>query len=122
MPAPASEPGSPAWHRPLEWLREEKLWRDVVTRVIAGVVTAAVVYAGALLLGYLHTPELGATALLVVGIGGAVLLLAGAAAVLSSLPPRVRAGRPVVLRVAVAVVLVLAAGAVVAGVVTDLAH
>ncbi|MCS5497884.1 hypothetical protein NY547_11610 [Cnuibacter physcomitrellae] len=55
------------------WLTEQKLWRDVLTRVIAGVITAAVVYAGAVLLGYLHTPEIAAGASLALGIAGTVL-------------------------------------------------
>ncbi|WP_378143721.1 hypothetical protein ACFJGV_09845 [Cnuibacter sp. UC19_7] len=105
------------WWRVLgEWLTEQKLWRDVLTRVIAGVITAAVVYAGAVLLGYLHTPEIAAGALLALGIAGVLILVAVAAGLLTSLPSRRRAGRPVVGHTVAAVVLLAAAVGVAVGV------
>ena len=110
------DPRLPWWQLPGTWLREQKLWRDVLTRVLAGVITAAVVYAGAVLLGYLHTPELAAGALLVLGIAGTVLLVGIAAGVLASLPARRRAGRSLVGRVITAVVLLAVAAVLAAGV------
>ena len=108
-----------AWELPLTWLREEKFWRDILTRVVAGVLTAAIIYLGALLLGYLHTPELGATVLLALGIAGALLLLAIAGAVLRSVLRR-PAGSPLpVGRIVVIVILGIAAVALVVGVVSD---
>ncbi|WP_368498130.1 hypothetical protein [Herbiconiux sp. A18JL235] len=107
------------WQLPGAWLSEQKLWRDVLTRVLAGVITAAVVYVGAVLLGYLHTPELEAGALLTLGIAGGVLLVGIAVLLVTSLPARRRAGRGVLGRAVIAGVLVLAAIALVVGVVAD---
>jgi len=102
------------------WVREEKFWRDIGARVLAGVITAAVVYAGALLLGYLHTPEIGAGLLLGLGIVGCGILGAGSLALLRSFRARGRAGMPRGSRLALAIVLLAAAGAIAAGVATDL--
>lgn len=75
MSEQGDDPNLRWWQLPGAWLSDQKLWRDVLTRVLAGVVTAAIVYAGAVVLGYLHTPELEAGALLTLGIGGGVLLV-----------------------------------------------
>lgn len=103
------------------WLREQKLWRDVLTRVIAGVITAACIYLGALLLGYLHTPEISAGLLLALGIASGVVLTSTAIALLASVGRRHEAGRPVLGRIITAIVLVIAAIAIVVGVVADVA-
>ncbi|QJU55161.1 hypothetical protein SCB71_19155 [Herbiconiux sp. KACC 21604] len=107
------------WQLPGAWLSEQKLWRDVLTRVLAGVITAAIVYAGAVLLGYLHTPELEAGALLALGIAGGVLLVGIAVLLVASLPARRRAGRAVLGRTIAAGLLVVASIALVLGVIAD---
>lgn len=104
------------------WFREQKLWRDVLTRVIAGVITAAIIYGGALLLGYLHTPELAAGALLALGITGGGILIAVAVGLLVSLPGRRRAGLGILARSITAAVLVVAAAGIVAGVIIDVVN
>ena len=119
MSEQGDDPNLRWWQLPGAWLSERELWRDVLTRVLAGVVTAAIVYAGAVVLGYLHTPELEAGALLTLGIGGGVLLVGIAVLLVASLPARRRAGRGILGRAIVAGLLVIAAIALVAGVVAD---
>lgn len=99
------------------WLREEKFWRDIGARVLAGVLTAGIVYAGALLLGYLHTPEIGAGLLLTLGVLACGSLLAGAVALARS---RGKAGANGTVRIFLAVLSVLAAVAIAIGVLADL--
>ncbi|KQR25353.1 hypothetical protein [Microbacterium sp. Leaf151] len=101
------------------WVREEKFWRDIGARVLAGVVTAAIVYAGALLLGYLHTPEIGAGLLLGLGIVACAGLVAGSATLVRSARARRKAGASGGARVVLAVVLLFAAIAIATGVATD---
>lgn len=107
------------WRLLGSWIREQKLWRDVLTRVVAGVITAAIIYAGALLLGYLHTPELAAGALLGLGIAGGGILVAIAVGLLVSLPGRRRAGLGILARSIIAAGLMIAAAGIVAGVIVD---
>jgi hypothetical protein len=111
---------SSPWRWPGQWMSEEKFWRDIGTRVLAGIVTAAVVYLGALVLGYLHTPEIGAGVKIALGGLAVVLLGGGAATLLAGVPARSRGGRPVVARIVTAVLLVLVAAALVVGVATDI--
>ncbi|MFB2580199.1 hypothetical protein ACEXQD_03035 [Herbiconiux sp. P15] len=108
------------WSLPAQWLREEKFWRDIGTRVLAGVITAAIVYLGALVLGYLHTPEIGVGVTIVLTAAVVALLLAGAGALFAGLRARSREGRPLAGRVAGAVLLVVLAVALVAAVANDL--
>lgn len=98
------------------WVREEKFWRDIGARVLAGVFTAAIVYVGALLLGYLHTPEIGAGLLVLLGVLACASLGSGSVALLRS--TRSRASRAV--RVAVAVILLLAGVAIASGITVEL--
>lgn len=102
------------------WLREEKFWRDIGARVLAGVLTASIVYVGALLLGYLHTPEIGAGLLLALGILACGSLLAGAVALARSARSRRKAGANGTARILLAVLSVLAAVAIAVGVLSDL--
>jgi hypothetical protein len=102
------------------WVREEKFWRDIGARVLAGVITAAVVYSGALLLGYLHTPEIGAGLLLAVGIVACSALVTGGVHLLRSARSRDRAGISRGWLITVSMVLLLAAVAIAIGVATDL--
>ena len=88
--------------------------------MIAGVITAGVIYAGALLLGYLNSPEMSAGALLVVGIAGAGLLVSIASALVASLPRRGREGLPRLGRGITAAFLGLAAAAILIGVIADI--
>ncbi len=101
------------------WVREEKFWRDIGARVLAGVITAAIVYAGALLLGYLHTPEIGAGLLLGLGIVACGSLVAGSITLVRGARAGRRAGGAGGTRVVLAVVLLFAAIAIGTGVVTD---
>lgn len=101
------------------WVREEKFWRDIGARVLAGVVTAAIVYAGALLLGYLHTPEIGAGLLLGLGIFACGTLVTASVALIRT-RSRTRVGGASVGRLALAALLLLAACAIAAGVASDL--
>ena len=119
MPVESDTPSTGPWGWVGVWVREEKFWRDIGARVLAGVVTAAIVYAGALLLGYLHTPEIGAGLLLGLGVFACGSLVAGSVALLSGSRSRRRAGRGVGARIALAAFLLLAAGAIAAGVVSD---
>ncbi|WP_291045470.1 hypothetical protein [Herbiconiux sp.] len=116
----SDEKRSSPWRWPAEWMSEEKFWRDIGTRVLAGVVTAAIVYLGALVLGYLHTPEIGAGVTIALAAIAVVLLLAGVAALVVRLPSRARAGRPIAARIVVAALLVVVAVALVLGVAADL--
>lgn len=93
MTARDDPPHGKAWQLPLKWLQEEKFWRDIATRVLAGAITAAIVYAGALLLGYLHTPEIGAGVLMLLGVVGAAIFGAVGFTLLSGIPRRRREGR-----------------------------
>lgn len=70
------------WQLPPLWLRQQKLWRDILTRVLAGVITAAIIYIGALMLGYLDSPVIKGGALLAVGLSVSALLIAAAAGLL----------------------------------------
>lgn len=115
------KPSSP-WRWPAEWMSEEKFWRDIGTRVLAGVVTAAIVYLGALVLGYLHTPEIGVGVTIALTVIAVLLLLAGVAALVGRVPSRVRAGRPIAARIVVAALLVVVAVALVVGVAADLSR
>jgi apolipoprotein N-acyltransferase len=108
-----------AWELPGQWLREEKFWRDIGTRVLAGVITAAIVYLGALVLGYLHTPEIGAGLALLLGLALSAALLLVAIALASRLPARRRSGGAIALRLAVAVLVALAALSLAAAVIAD---
>ncbi|MCS5713688.1 hypothetical protein NVV95_03875 [Herbiconiux sp. CPCC 205716] len=119
MTEPELPPPLRAWQLPGQWLREEKFWRDIGTRVLAGVLTAAIVYLGALVLGYLHTPELGAGLALLLGLAGSAVLLLVAIVLVSRMPARRRSGRPVALRLVVAVLLVLGAVSLAAAVIAD---
>ncbi|WP_440709939.1 hypothetical protein [Herbiconiux sp. YIM B11900] len=121
MTGPDTQHDPRGWRLLASWIREQKLWRDVLTRVLAGVITAAIIYAGALLLGYLHTPELAAGALLALGIAGGGILIAVAVGLLASSPGRRRAGHGILARIITAAVLVVAAAAIVTGVVIDVA-
>lgn len=120
MPDDSETPPLGPWGWVGVWVREEKFWRDIGARVLAGVVTAAVVYAGALLLGYLHRPEIGAGLLLGLGIVGCGVLVSGSVALLRSARARGRAGMPRGSRFVLVVVLLLAAAAIATGVATDL--
>ncbi|MBB3158109.1 hypothetical protein FHS07_001805 [Microbacterium proteolyticum] len=102
------------------WLREERFWRDIGARVLAGVLTAAIVYAGAVLLGYLHTPEIGAGLLLALGIFACGSLLVGSAALLRHARRRAVAGESGAGSIVAAVLLVCAVVAIAIGVVSDL--
>lgn len=102
------------------WVREEKFWRDIGARVLAGVVTAAIVYAGALLLGYLHTPEIGAGLLLGLGVFACGSLVAASVALLRGTRSPASAGGKSVGRLALAALLLLMACAIAAGVASDL--
>ncbi|WAC68999.1 hypothetical protein [Microbacterium sp. SL75] len=102
------------------WVREEKFWRDIGARVLAGVITAAVVYSGALLLGYLHTPEIGAGLLLALGIVACGVLVTGSVHLLRSARARGRAGSSRSWHIIVAIVLLLASVAIAIGIATDL--
>jgi len=119
MTEPELPPAVKAWQLPGQWLREEKFWRDIGTRVLAGVITAAIVYLGALVLGYLHTPELGAGLALLLGLAVAVVLLLVAIVLGSQLPARRRSGGSIALRLAVSALLALAALSLAAAVVSD---
>lgn len=119
MPVESDTPSTGPWGWVGVWVREEKFWRDIGARVLAGVVTAAIVYAGALLLGYLHTPEIGAGLLLGLGAFACGSLVAGSVALLNGSRSRRRAGRGVGARIALVVFLLLAAGAIAVGVVSD---
>ena len=120
MPEETPEPRTAPWFRPVLWMREEKFWRDIGTRVLAGVITAVVIYLGALVLGYLHTPEIGAGLELALGIAGGGVLVAIAVGLLVSVPARARTQRPFSGRIVTAVVLVLLAVALVLAVVSDI--
>jgi len=120
MPEETTPAPSRPWYWPAAWMREEKFWRDIGTRVLAGVITAAIIYCGALLLGYLHSPEIGAGLLLALGIAGGGILIAIAAGLLAGIPGRVRAGRPFAVRIVTSSVLVVAAVALVAAIVSDI--
>jgi len=120
MPEDTTPAPTRPWYWPAAWMREEKFWRDIGTRVLAGVMTAAIIYGGALLLGYLHSPEIGAGLLLALGIAGGGLLIAVAAGLIAGLPARVRTGRPFAARITVAAVLVVAAVSLVVAIVADL--
>ncbi|MCS5733389.1 hypothetical protein [Herbiconiux daphne] len=120
MPDDTPKPPTAVWRWPVEWVREEKFWRDIGTRVLAGVITAAVVYLGALLLGYLHTPEIGAGLTLALGIAGGGILVAIAVGVLATIPARARSERPFAGRIVTALILVVLAIALVLSVVTEL--
>jgi hypothetical protein len=102
------------------WVREEKFWRDIGARVLAGVVTAAIVYAGALLLGYLHTPEIGAGILLGLGIFACGSLVTASVALLRRTRSAASAGGKSVGRLALAALLLLMACGIAAGVASDL--
>lgn len=95
----------------MEWFREEKFWRDVGTRTFAGMFTAAILYLGALFLGYLGAPHVAGTVSVVIGIIFIVALALCALGVLRALPRRARAGQPLagrlVLLVVIAALLVL---------------
>lgn len=120
MPEETTDEPVRPWTWPSAWMREEKFWRDIGTRVLAGVITAAIIYCGALLLGYLHSPEIGAGLLLGLGIAGGVILIAAAGGVLASIPARRRAGRPFLARIVTAGLLVVAAVALVVSIVADI--
>lgn len=120
MPDDIDIPRPSPWGWVGTWLREEKFWRDIGARVLAGVLTAGIVYAGALLLGYLHTPEIGAGVLLTLGIFACGSLLAGSVALIRRARARARAGTRDAARIAIAMLLALAAGAIAVGVVSDL--
>lgn len=110
-------PVSP-WAWPGEWVREEKFWRDIGARVLAGVVTAAIVYLGALVLGYLHTPEVGAGVMIVLVGAGALLLASSGAAILFGVRTRTRSGPRFVARLLIGMLLIaLAIGLVIGGLV-----
>lgn len=72
----------------------------------------AIVYAGALLLGYLHTPEVGAGLLLALGVFACGSLVAGSIALLRAARYRSSTGGNVGGRITLAVLLILAAGAI----------
>ncbi|RKT36914.1 hypothetical protein DEU34_1444 [Microbacterium sp. AG1240] len=108
------------WAWPGEWVREEKFWRDIGARVLAGVVTAAIVYVGALVLGYLHTPEVGAGVMIVLIGAGALLLGSSGAAVLLGMRTRSRSGAHAVGRVLIGTLLIVLAVALVIGGIVDL--
>jgi len=55
----------------MEWFRQESFWRDVGSRTLAAVFAAAIIYLGALLLGYVSKPN---PWLIVVTLGLAILL------------------------------------------------
>lgn len=120
MPDDTDIPRPSPWGWVGAWLREEKFWRDIGARVLAGVLTAGIVYVGALLLGYLHTPEIGAGLLLTLGILACGSLLSGSVALLRHARARARAGTRAAARIPIAVLLLLAAGAIAVGVVSDL--
>ncbi|WP_165817910.1 hypothetical protein [Microbacterium sp. Gd 4-13] len=112
-------PVSP-WAWPGEWVREEKFWRDIGARVLAGVVTAAIVYVGALVLGYLHTPEVGAGVMIVLIGAGALILGSSGAAVLLGMRTRSRSGARAIGRVLIGTLLIVLAIALVIGGLVDL--
>ncbi len=119
MPEETTSAPTRPWRWPAVWVREERFWRDIGTRVLAGVITAAIIYVGALLLGYLHTPEIGAGLLLGFGIAGGCILIAIAAGLAVGIPARWREGRPFAGRIIAAAVLVVAAAALVVAIVAD---
>ncbi|MDO9396389.1 MAG: hypothetical protein Q7T71_07585 [Herbiconiux sp.] len=119
MTDPRDDEASP-WRWPGQWMREEKFWRDIGTRVLAGVVTAAVVYLGALVLGYLHTPEVGEGVTIALAGAAAVLCALGAVAALRGVRRRTRAGRPFAGVLVIALLLALLAAGFLIGLVTDL--
>lgn len=102
------------------WVREEKFWRDIGARVLAGVLTAGIVYAGALLLGYLHTPEIGAGLLIALGIVACTSVLTGSVTLVRRARTRARTGARSAAHLVFAAVLVLAAVGIAGGVVSDL--
>jgi len=113
-------PAGSAWRWPLQWVREEKFWRDIGSRVLAGVLTAAIIYLGAVVLGYLHTPEIGAGLLVALRLAAAALLGAIGAVLLRSVVLRSRSGRPRLGRLVASVLVLLAALVLVLTVVADL--
>ena len=55
---PAAENQQSPWYKwPAEWRRDEKFWREVATRAIAGLIVVILGYVGAVLLGYLQKPD-----------------------------------------------------------------
>src|SRR4051794_40172973 len=49
--------GKPKQRRWLaKWVKEESFWRDVITRTLAILISGAIIYIFALIVGYLHPP------------------------------------------------------------------
>lgn len=53
----AEKPSSPWYRWPAEWSRDEKFWRDVGSRTLAGIIVVFVAWLGAIAFGYLQKPE-----------------------------------------------------------------
>lgn len=65
---------TPVWRWPGRWIKDETFWRDIASRTFSGVIVAFCVYWGAVIMGYIKTPENMHTAFQVT-LGGITTLL-----------------------------------------------
>lgn len=65
------------WSWPFQWLKDEKWWRDVSSRAVAGLLIVLVTYALGVASGYLNKPGVG---------GPLIFLLVGLVVILSMIP------------------------------------
>lgn len=74
-----AEAKSKPWRWPLEWWHDEKFWRDVASRAVAGIIVVFVGYAVAVTSGLLGFPDLRrvVAVILVWAAGCAALVLLG---------------------------------------------
>jgi hypothetical protein len=66
-PPADTEPSSKPWKWPGEWVRDEKFWRDVASRVAAALIVVGLGYTFAIASGYLAAPKPVITALFIIG-------------------------------------------------------
>lgn len=52
-----TEPRVAPWRWPARWIKDEPFWRDIASRTFSGIFVAFVVYWGAVIMGYVKTPE-----------------------------------------------------------------
>lgn len=71
-----AEKQSKPWQWPGEWMRDEKFWRDVGSRTIAGFIVVVLGYFSAIGLGYVQQPNYRRIVVVAIAVVFAVLMLA----------------------------------------------